>query len=306
MIYKVIIIGSGPAGLTAAIYTSRANLAPVLFEGNLPGGPLMTTTTIENYPGFSEGIDGSDLIMAMRRQAERFGTKIISKNITKVDFESRPFRLWANDEEYKAESVIIATGTEARNIGLDSEKRLNGKGISYCATCDGPLFKNKKLIVVGGGDAAMEEAIFLSKIAKEIIIVNRSEKFRASDIMYDRAKKNSKIKWLNNTEITEFIGENRLEGVKLKNNQNNKEDKIKIDGVFIAIGRIPNTKMFEGKLKIEKGYIITEPDSAKTSIEGVFAAGDASEWRYWQAITAAGKGCMAAKDADRYLDEKEV
>ncbi|PIR66563.1 MAG: thioredoxin-disulfide reductase [Parcubacteria group bacterium CG10_big_fil_rev_8_21_14_0_10_36_14] len=303
MVHKVIIIGSGPAGLTSAIYTSRANLAPVLFEGALPGGPLMTTTVIENYPGFPEGVNGPDLIMSMRRQAENFGTKIISKNITKVDFSIRPFIVWADDEKYEAETIIIATGTEARNLGLDSEKRLTGKGISYCATCDGPLFKNKKLIVVGGGDAAMEEAIFLSKLAEEVVIINRSEKFKASDIMYERVKKNPKIKWLPNTEIKEFVGESHLEKVKIINNKTNEESEEKADGAFIAIGRIPNTKMFEGKLKMNKGYIITEPDSAKTSVEGVFAAGDASEWKYWQAITAAGKGCMAAKDADRYLDE---
>ncbi|MBU1179752.1 thioredoxin-disulfide reductase, partial [Patescibacteria group bacterium] len=266
MTHKVIIIGSGPAGLTAAIYTSRANLAPVLFEGALPGGPLMTTTTIENYPGFPEGIDGPDLIMKMRKQAENFGTKILSKNITKVDFSKRPFKVWADDEKYEADAIIIATGTEARNLGLDSEKRLSGKGISYCATCDGPLFKNKKIIVVGGGDAAMEEALFLSKFAESVTIINRSEKFKASDIMYERAKKNSKIKWLPNAEVKEFIGESRLEKVKLVNNKTNKESEIEAEGAFIAIGRIPNTKMFEGKLKMDKGYIVTEPDSAKTSV----------------------------------------
>lgn len=302
MSHKIIIIGSGPAGLTAGIYSARADLSPILFEGEQPGGPLMTTTAIENYPGFPEGIQGPDLIMAMRKQAERFGTKIFTKNITGVDFSSKPFKVFSGEEVFESEAVIIATGTEPRKLGFESELRLAGRGISYCATCDGPIFKNKKIIVVGGGDSAMEEALFLSKFASEVIVLVRKDRVRASDIMEERAEKNPKIKFLFNIEARDFFGEKSLEKVKIVNNKTNEESEIEAQGAFIAIGRIPNTKMFEGKLKMDKGYIVTEPDTAKTSVSGVFAAGDVSEWQYWQAITAAGKGCMAAKDAERYLE----
>mgnify|MGYP001345583079 CR=1 FL=1 len=306
MVHKVIIIGSGPAGLTAAIYAARAKMEPVLFEGATPGGPLMITTEVENFPGFPEGIQGPDLIMAMKKQSERFGTKTITKNVTDIKIDKRPFRVYTGDEEeYQTESLIIATGTEPRKLGLESEKKLTGRGISYCATCDGPLFKDKKVIVVGGGDSAMEESLFLSKFATEVVVVVRKDALKASEIMVERAKKNPKIKWLMNTEIKEFIGEQKLEKVKLFNNKTNEESEMEAQGVFLAIGRIPNTKMFEGKLKMDKGYIVTECDSAKTSVPGVFAAGDVSEWHYWQAATAAGKGCMAAKDAERFLADSE-
>ncbi|MFC1612407.1 thioredoxin-disulfide reductase [Patescibacteria group bacterium] len=303
MVHKVIIVGSGPAGLTAAIYTSRANLAPVLFEGSNPGGPLMTTTTVENYSGFPNGIEGPDLIMAMRKQAEKFKTKIISKNVVDVDLSSRPFKVYVGDKKqvHQTETLIIASGTDPRKLGLESEKRLSAKGISYCATCDGPLFKNKKIIVVGGGDSAMEEALFLARFGSEVTIINRSDNFRASKVMQNRAKKNPKIKWLPNTEIKEFVGKQMLEKAKLFNNKSKKESEIEVQGAFITIGRIPNTKMFEGKLKMNKGYIITGGDSTSTSVKGVFSAGDVSDWKYRQAITAAGMGCMAAKEVEDVL-----
>jgi len=302
MVYKIIIIGSGPAGLTSAIYTSRANLSPILFEGYTPGGPLMTTTEIENFPGFPEAIDGPELISKMRKQAEHFGTKIITKNIDKVDFSSKPFKLWAGEEEYQAETVIIATGTAPRKLGLESENRLSAHGISYCATCDGPLFKNKDIAVVGGGDSAMEEATFLTRFAKSVTIINRTEKYKASKIMLKEAKKNLKIKWMENTEIKEFIGDKFLEGVRLVNNKTNEETELKIQGAFIAVGRIPGTKLFDGILKLDKGYIVPKSGSeVKTEIEGVFIAGDVSDWEYRQAVTAAGMGCKAALEAERYL-----
>lgn len=303
MIYKLIIIGSGPGGLTAAIYAGRANLAPLLFEGENPGGPLITTSMVENYPGFPEGILGPELIALMRRQAERFETKIVSKNVLDVDFSSQPFKIYAGPEreEYLAEAVIIATGTEARKLGLEAEKRLSGRGVSYCATCDGPLYKNKKVVVVGGGDSAMEEALFLSKFADEIIIVHRREGLSASKIMADRAMENKKIKWMLNVGIIDFIGEKKLEKIKIKNNQTGKEEEMAADGVFLAIGRDPNTQVFEGKLKMDKNYIITEGNSAKTSVEGVYSAGDVSDRVYRQAVVAAGRGAMAAMEAERYL-----
>jgi len=302
MTHKVIIIGSGPAGLTSAIYTSRANLSPILFEGSAPGGPLMTTTEIENYPGFPESVDGPELISKMRKQAERFGTKIITKNIDRVDFSSKPFKLWSGEEEYQAESVIIATGTAPRKLGLESEVLFGAKGVSYCATCDGPLFKNKDLIVVGGGDSAMEEATFLTRFANSVTIINRTAEYKASKIMLKEAKEDPKIKWMENTEIKEFFGDNFLQGVKLFNNKTNKESELKIQGAFIAVGRIPGTKLFEGMLTLDKGYIVPkEGTEVKTEIEGVFIAGDVSDREYRQAVTAAGMGCKAALEAERYL-----
>lgn len=307
MLHKLIIIGSGPAGLTAGIYAGRAELAPLLFEGEAPGGPLVTTTVVENYPGFPKGIDGPELVALMRRQAERFNVKIITKNVLDVDFKSRPFKVYAGAErkEYLAKSIIIATGTEARKLGLDSERQFAGRGVSYCATCDGPLFKNKKVVVVGGGDSAMEEALFISKFASQLTLIHRREELSASKIMEERARANKKIKWMLNTEIKEFIGGNSLEKIKLVNNKTNKESVILADGAFLAIGRIPNTKIFEGKLKMEKGYIITERDSTRTSAVGVYSAGDVSDWAYRQAVVAAGRGAMAAIEAERYLEQKK-
>lgn len=307
MVHKLIIIGSGPAGLSAAIYASRADLAPILFEGEVPGGPLVTTTSVENYPGFPEGIIGPELIVKMRSQAEKFGTKIKTGDVSAVDFSSRPFKVFAGDnkKEYQAEAVIIAAGTEAKKLGLESEAFFAGRGVSYCATCDGPLFRGKRVAVVGGGDSALEEAIFLAKFASEVSVLVRNGKLRASEIMRKRAKANAKIQWLWNTEVKEFLGDKKLEKLKLVNNKTGEESELVIDGVFVAIGRTPNTRIFEGKLKMKKGYIVTAPDKTATDIPGVFAAGDVSDAHYRQAIVAAGRGAMAAIEAEKYLGELE-
>jgi len=305
MIHKLVIIGSGPAALTAAIYSSRAKLEPILFEGLTPGGALVTTTIVENFPGFPGGVDGGELIGLIRHQAEDFGTKIINKGIIDVDFSSRPLKIYAGEEreEYQAEAVIIATGTEPRKLGIESEKRLASRGVSYCATCDGPLFKNKKVAVIGGGDSAMEEAIFMSKYASEVYVIHRRPELAASKIMADRAAKHEKIKFILDADIKEFAGENKLEKIKYLDNKTGEEKELEMQGAFLAIGRIPNTQIFEGKLKTEKGYIVTEPNSTKTDIQGVFSAGDVSDAKYRQAIVAAGRGAMAAIEAERYLAE---
>ncbi|MFH1193559.1 MAG: thioredoxin-disulfide reductase [bacterium] len=307
MVYKLIIIGSGPAGLSAAIYASRADLAPILFEGEVPGGPLVTTTAVENYPGFSEGVLGAELIAKMRAQAEKFGTKIKTGNVVAVDFSSRPLKIFVGDnkKEYQSEAVIISAGTEAKKLGLASEAVFAGRGVSYCATCDGPLFRGKRVAVVGGGDSALEEALFLAKFASEVSVLVRSEKIRASEIMEHRAKANAKIKWLLNMEVKEFLGDKKLEKIKLFNNKTKKDSELAVDGVFVAIGRTPNTRIFEGKLKMERGYIVNAPDKTATDIPGVFAAGDISDAHYRQAIVAAGRGAMAAIEAERYLGELE-
>jgi thioredoxin reductase (NADPH) len=304
MVNKLIIIGSGPAGLTAAIYGARSMMEPILFEGEIPGGPLTTTTVIENFPGFPEGIDGSELISKMKNQAERFGTRFVSANVTAVDFSGEVKKVFVGDEEYQAQSVIVATGTTARKLGLPSEAAFAARGISYCATCDGPLFKNKKIIVAGGGDSAMEEALFLTAFASEVIIIHRRDQFSASAIMVARAKKNPKIKWMLNTKIKEFVGNGKLEKVIVENGDG-KIEEIAADGAFIAIGRVPNTQIFEGNLQMEKGYIFTKEKSAQTNVEGVFSAGDVADWAYRQAIVAAGRGAMAAIEANRYLEEIE-
>lgn len=304
MVYKLIIIGSGPAGLTAAIYAARANLAPVLFEGENPGGPLTTTTAVENYPGFPEGIQGPELMSLMRKQAERFGTKFISKNVMSVDFSASPLKVFSDGEGYGAEAVIVATGTSANVLGLESEKRLGGRGISYCATCDGPLFKNKKVVVVGGGDSAMEEALFVSKFAAEVTVIQNLDHLTASKIMQERVRENLKIKFIFNAIVQEFLGEKKLEKIKIKNQATDEIAEITADGAFIAIGRTPNTKIFEGQIKMERGYIITDGDSTKTSVPGVYSAGDVSDWAFRQAVVAAGRGAMAAIEAERYLESK--
>lgn len=304
MVHKLIIIGSGPAGLTAAIYAARGKLAPFLFEGEMPGGPLTTTSIVENFPGFPDGVDGTELIAKMRKQAERFGTEFLAKNAEKVDFSSHPFKVFADGKKYEAEAVIVATGTTAKKLGLESEAKFSARGISYCATCDGPIFKNKKVAVLGGGDSAMEEAMFLSKFASEVTIVHRREELAASKIMQERAKKNKKIKWALNAEVKEFAGDKKLEKIILTDKKTGKARELAVDGVFIAIGREPNTKIFEGQLKMEKGYILTNGGGTETSVSGVFSAGDVADWAYRQAIVAAGRGAMAAIEANRYLDEK--
>lgn len=304
-IYDTIIIGSGPAGYTAAIYASRANLKTLVFTGNEPGGQLMITTGIENFPGFKNGIQGPDLMKEMEEQAKKFGTKIINSEVTRVDFLKNPFEIFTSGggKIYLTKTVIITTGARAQWLGTESESRLRGKGISACATCDGFFFKNKDVIVVGGGDTAMEEALYLTHFAKSIKILVRRDVLRASPIMQDRAKKNPKIDFLFNTEVKEFLGKEKLEGVQIINNKTNKIDELKIDGAFIAIGHKPNTEIFLGQLEInENGYIIRKKYS-ETSVNGVFVAGDAHDPRYRQATTAAGYGCEAAIDAMRYLYE---
>lgn len=301
---NLIIIGSGPAGYTAAIYAARANLAPVLFEGGEPGGQLMTTTEVENFPGFPKGILGPEMMKMMREQAERFGAKIISHAVTKVDFSKQPLTVWAGEQTYEAASVIVSTGSSARRLGLENEKKLYGKGVSACATCDGFFFKNKIVAVVGGGDSAMEESTFLTRFAAKVYVIHRSDTLRASKIMQDRATGNPKIEFIFNTEVKDVFGveEGRVTGILLRNNKTGEEKRLDCDGLFAAIGHEPNTKIFEGQLEIVKGYIVTEPGKTATKIPGVFAAGDCVDFRYRQAITAAGTGCMAALEAQWFLE----
>lgn len=306
--YKVVIMGSGPAGLTAALYTARANLEPLVFEGFEAGGQLTLTTDVENYPGFENGIMGPDLINTMRNQAERFGAKCLLSNIDSVDLSKRPFRIKSGEMEVQADSFIIASGASARMLGIPSEKDLVGHGVSTCATCDGFFFKDKEIIVVGGGDSAMEEATFLTKFASKVSVIHRRDSLRASKIMQDRAFKNEKVKFIWNSVVEEILGEKGkgVTGVKLKNIETEEITEMKIDGVFIAIGHNPNTKIFNGLLETdENGYIITSEGTSETSIPGVFAAGDVQDTRYKQAITAAGSGCMAAIDAEKFLEDSE-
>ncbi|HMN18353.1 MAG TPA: thioredoxin-disulfide reductase [Ignavibacteriaceae bacterium] len=309
--FKVFIIGSGPAGLTAAIYTARAGLNPVIFEGMQPGGQLTITTEVENYPGFENGIDGPVLMDVMRKQAQRFGAQSFYKEITEVDFSKRPFKLKSYEEEYTADSIIISTGASAKLLGLESESKYMGYGVSACATCDGFFFKGLKVIVVGGGDTAMEEANFLTKFASEVTIIHRRDEFRASKIMYERALKNPKIKFLTNKVITEVLGKEEggrksMTGVMLKDTKTGSVTEFAADGLFIGIGHQPNTGLFKGLLDMdETGYLKVKPGSTYTNIEGVFAAGDVADKTYRQAVTAAGTGCMAALDTERWLEAQE-
>ena len=311
---KIVIIGSGPAGLTAAIYSARAELNPLVIEGepsstgDQPGGQLMLTTEVENFPGFPDGILGPQLMADMKAQAERFGAKFSTRKVTKVDLTKKPFEIWIGDPNegsptHTAEALIISTGAQSVMLEVEGEKRLLGHGLSTCATCDGFFFKDKKIAVVGGGDSAIEEATFLTKFASEVTVIHRRDELRASKIMQKRAQENAKINFLWDSEVTEILGSNSVEGVKIRNTKTLKETNLDLEGIFIAIGHTPNTSLFIDKLAIDDlGYINTEPHSTKTNIDGVFACGDVQDHKYRQAITAAGSGCMAAIDAEHWLE----
>jgi len=305
-IEKVIIIGGACAGLTAAIYTARAKLDPLLFAGHMFGGQLMMTSDVENFPGFPEGIQGPELMERMRQQAEKFGTRIIYENVIKVDFKERPFKVWAGGEEYLAESVIVATGARPRMLGLESEALLMGKGVSYCAVCDGAFYKDRDVVVVGGGDSAMEEALHLTHHARSVTVIHRRDKLRASKIMQERAFENPKISFLWDSVVEDIydVNEGKVTGVLVKNVKTGELSELKCDGIFIAIGHEPNTDVFKGQLALDSHGYIKVHDHVKTSVEGVFAAGDVHDRKYRQAITASAFGCMAALECERYLSEK--
>jgi thioredoxin reductase (NADPH) len=307
--YRLVILGSGPAGLTAALYAARANLSPLLIEGAQPGGQLTITTEVENYPGFEHGIQGPEMMDVFRRQAERFGTKFVFGEVTAVDLRKRPFKLTAGVSTIGAEALIVATGASAKLLGIESEKRLMGYGVSACATCDGAFFKNKEAVVVGGGDTAMEEATFLTRFCTKVTVVHRRSALRASKIMQDRAVANPKIAFIWNSVIEEIVGEQKtgVSSVRLKDRNTGASSDFRTDAVFVAIGHQPNTRLFEGQLEMDEvGYLKVCNGSTYTNIDGVFAAGDVADKVYRQAVTAAGTGCMAAIDAERWLEAREA
>jgi thioredoxin reductase (NADPH) len=303
---KVIIVGSGPAGLTAAIYAARANLEPILIGGYAPGGQLMLTSDVENYPGFPDGVQGPELMALFRRQAERFGTRIVDADLDRVDFSKRPFRLWVRDDEYVAESVIVATGASALWLGLENETRLRGRGVSACATCDGFFFRGKKVAVVGGGDTALEEATFLTRFATEVVLLHRRDQFRGSKIMQQRALENPKIRVQWNSEVADVLGEDVVSGLRIRDTVTGDERDEEAQGLFLAIGYKPNTDIFRDWLEVDsKGYLVAR-DETGSAIDGIFIAGDVHDHRYRQAVTAAGDGCKAAIDAERWLESQGI
>ena len=305
-IHDIVIVGSGPAGLTAAVYAGRANLHPVVIEGIGAGGQLMLTTEVENFPGFPDGIMGPELMMKFREQAERFGAEFVTADADRVDFSQAPFGVWVGDREYRGKSIIITTGASARMLGLPNEQRLLGHGVSTCATCDGFFFREKPLAIIGGGDSALEEAIFLTKFASKVSLIHRRDEFRGSKIMQDRALANPKIEVVWNSVVEDVVGESSVDHVVLRDTVTGDLSELDAQGVFVAIGHTPNTRLFEGQLDLdENGYIVTAADSTATSVEGVFAAGDVQDHVYRQAITAAGSGCMAAIETERWLAEAE-
>ncbi len=303
---KLLIVGSGPAGLTAAIYAARANLEPIVLAGSAPGGQLMLTSDVENYPGFPDGVQGPDLMAAMRAQAERFGARMVDVDIDRVDLSSRPFRIWARGQEYRGQAVIVATGASALWLGLDNETRLRGRGVSACATCDGFFFRDKEIAVTGGGDTAMEEANYLTRFASKVHLLHRRDAFRASKIMVDRAIANPKIEVHTNTAVDDVLGDTHVTGLRLRDTTTDATREVTMDGLFVAIGYRPNTEAFRDWLEVdEKGYLVVH-DETGSKIEGVFVAGDVHDHRYRQAVTAAADGCKAAIDAERWLEEVGV